>query len=102
MAELIVHCLPAAGADGAAAAAGLDAFLRGADGVESVEVEVEQGRLGPMEILAVLQLAKSAADLAKELVSYLESRHSTVADIEIEINGRRVSVKAGVPEASGG
>jgi hypothetical protein len=97
MAELIVHCIPAPGADAAAAAADLSAFLHRADGVESVEVEVEQARLGPMEILAVLQLAKSGADLAKELVSYLKSRHSTVGDIQIEVNGRRVSVTAELP-----
>ena len=64
-----------------------------------MSVEVEQSRLGPMEILAILQLAAAAVDLTQRLIGFLQSRHSTVHDIEIEVKGRRVSVKT---QTSGG
>lgn len=95
MPEIVIHLVPGAGADTAAEAAELEAYLRGEEGVEPVAVEVEQPRLGPAEILAVLELANNAIDLTQKLISYLRSRHDKVQgiEIEIEIHGRRVPVE---------
>ncbi|MGH3394106.1 MAG: hypothetical protein ACRDPO_05390 [Streptosporangiaceae bacterium] len=71
MPEIVIHLVP--GADTAAEAAELEAYLRGEEGVDPVAVEVEQPRLGPAEILAVLELANNAIDLTQKLISYLRS-----------------------------
>jgi hypothetical protein len=93
MPEIVIHLVPGDGADTAAEAAELEAYLRGEEGVDPVAVEVEQPRLGPAEILAVLELANNAIDLTQKLISYLRSRHDKVKGIQIEINGRRVPVE---------
>ena len=93
MPEIVIHLVPGDGADTAAEAAELEAYLRGEEGVDPVAVEVEQPRLGPAEILAVLELANNAIDLTQKLISYLKSRHDKVKGIEIEIHGRRVPVE---------
>ena len=93
MPEIVIHLVPDAGADPAGEAAELAAYLRGEEGVDPVAVEVEQPRLGPAEILAILELANNAIDLTQKLISYLKSRHGQVKDIEVEINGRRVPVQ---------
>jgi hypothetical protein len=93
MAELVIHCIPEAGADAGDEASDLEAFLRDEDWVDPVVVEVEQPRLGPAEILAILELANNAIDLAQKLIGYLQSRRGKVKEIEIEINGRRVPVQ---------
>lgn len=93
MPEIVIHLVPEVGADPAGEAAELAAYLRGEEGVDPVAVEVEQPRLGPAEILAILELANNAIDLTQKLISYLKSRHGQVKDIEVEINGRRVPVQ---------
>jgi hypothetical protein len=98
MPELVIHCIPEAGADADAAAADLEAYLRDEDWADPVAVEVEQPRLGPAEILAILELANNAIDLAQKLVGYLKSRHGKIKEIEIEINGRRVPVQRLTPD----
>lgn len=93
MSELVIHCIPASGADTAVTAADLASFLQDSGDVESVSVEVESSRgIGPAEILAIVQLAAATVDLTQRLLGFVKSRHSTVHDIEIEIDGRRVSV----------
>jgi hypothetical protein len=98
MPEIVIHLIPEAGADTSAEAAEMDAYLRDEDGVDPVAVEVEQPRLGPAEILVILELANNAIDLAQKLIGYLKSRHGKVKEIEIEINGRRVPVQRLTPD----
>jgi hypothetical protein len=94
MAEVIIHCLPEAGSDAAEAAAELEAYLRETEGVTPVLVEVEHPRVGLAEILAIIQIASGAVDLAQKLADYLKSRRDKgkVKDIEVEIDGERVPV----------
>ena len=93
MPEIVIHLVPEAGADTASEAAELEAYLRGEDGIEPAAVEVEQPRLGPAEILAILELANNAIDLTQKLISYLKSRKGKVKEIEVEIDGRRVPIQ---------
>jgi hypothetical protein len=93
MPEIVIHLIPDTGADTTGEAAELEAYLRDEEGMDPVTVEVEQPRLGPAEILAILELANTSIDLAQKLIGYLKSRHGKVKEIEIEINGRRVSVQ---------
>ena len=98
MPELVIHLIPEAGADTSGEAAEMEAYLRDEDGVDPVAVEVEQPRLGPAEILVILELANNAIDLAQKLIGYLKSRHGKVKEIEIEINGRRVPLQRLTPD----
>ena len=94
MAEIVIHCIPEAGSDTAAAAAELEAYLRDTEGVDPVLVEVEQPRVGLAEILAIIQIASGAVDLTEKLLAFIKSRtdKDKVKDIEVEIDGERVPV----------
>ena len=100
MAEIVIHCIPEPGTDAAEAAAELETYLRDTDGTEPVLVEVEQPRVGPAEILAIIQLAGAAIDLAEKLVDFIKSRQDKgkVKDIEVEIDGQRVPVGSLTPD----
>ena len=94
MAEIVIHAIPAAGTDAAQASAELETYLRDIDGVDPVLVEVEQPRVGLAEVLAIIQVAGAAIDLAGKLIDFIKSRkdQAKVKDIEIEIDGKRVPV----------
>jgi hypothetical protein len=94
MAEVIIHCIPEPGTDPAEAAAELQMYLDGTDGVDPVLVEVEQPRLGLAEILAIIQIASGIVDLTEKLVGYIKTRKEKgkLTDIEVEIDGQRVPV----------
>lgn len=100
MTEVVIHCIPQSGTDAEAAAAELEAYLQDADGVDSVFIEVEQPRAGLAEVLAIIQLASAAIDLAGKLAGFLASRRDKgkVKDIEIEIDGERVPVGSLTPD----
>ncbi len=100
MAEIVIHCIPESGTDAAEAAAELETYLRDTDGTDPVLVEVEQPRVGPAEILAIIQLASAAIDLTEKLAGYIRSRRDKgkVKDIEIEIDGQRVPVGSLTPD----
>jgi hypothetical protein len=100
MAEVVIHCIPEAGTDPAEASAELAAFLRDTEGVDPILVEVEQPRLGLAEILAIIQIASGVVDLTGKLVDFIKSRKEKgkVSDIEVEIDGQRVSVKDLTPD----
>ncbi len=100
MAEVVIHCIPEPGADPAAAAAEFEAYLRGADGVAPVLVEVEQPRLGLAEILAIVDIASGVVDLTEKLAAFINSRRdkAKVKDIEVEIDGQRVPVGKLTPD----
>jgi hypothetical protein len=100
--ELILHGIPESGTDPAEAAVVLDEYLRDLAEVEPVSVEVEQPRLGPAEILAIIELANNAIDLAQKLAAFIKSHHdkgdAKLKEIEIEIDGRRVRVGSLTPD----
>lgn len=99
MAEIVIHCIPEPGTDAAEAAAQLETYLRGTDGVEPVLVEVEQPRAGLAEVLTILELANTAIDLAGKLIAFIRSRRDGQrVDIEVEIDGRRVPVGSLTPD----
>jgi len=100
MAEVVIHCIPQAGADPAQASAELEAFLHDTEGLDPVLVEVEQPRLGLAEILAIIQIASGVVDLTEKLVGFIKSRQEKgkVKDIEVEIDGQRVSVADLTPD----
>ena len=100
MTEVVIHCIPESGADAAEAAAELETYLQDADGVDSVFVEVEQPRAGLAEVLAIIQLASAAIDLAGKLADFIKSRQDQgkVKDIEIEIDGDRVPIGSLTPD----
>lgn len=100
MAEVVIHCIPQPGTDPTEAAAELEIYLQDTDGVDPLLVEVEQPRLGLAEILAVIQIASGIVDLTEKLVDYIKSRREKgkVKDIEIEIDGQRVSVGSLTPD----
>jgi len=100
VAEIDIHCLPESGADVAEIAAELKAFLQHADGVDPLLVEVEQPRIGPAEILVILQVASTAVDLTEKLINFIKSRRDKgkVKDIEIEIDGERIPVGSLTPD----
>jgi len=94
MAEVVIHCIPEPGTAPAEAAAELELYLQGTDGVDPLLVEVEQPRLGLAEVLAIIQIASGIVDLTEKLVGYIKSRKEKgkLTDIEVEIDGQRVSV----------
>ena len=100
MAEVVIHCIPEPGSDPAEAAAELEIYLQDTDGVDPLLVEVEQPRLGLAEILAIIQIASGIVDLTEKLVGYIKSRREKgkMKDIEIEIDGERVSVGSLTPD----
>ena len=94
MPEIVIHCIPETGTDAAEACAELESYLQDTDGVDPVLVEVEQPRVGLAEVLAIIQVAGAAVDLAGKLIEFIKSRQDKgkVKDIEIEIDGRRLPV----------
>lgn len=68
MSEIVIHLIPEVGADTTTEAGELESYLRGEEGMDPVTVEVEQPRLGPAEILAILELANTSIDLAQKLI----------------------------------
>ncbi len=94
MAEVVIHCIPEPGTDAGEAAADLETYFQGTDGVDPILVEVEQPRVGLAEVLAIIQLASAAIDLTEKLVDFIKSRQGKgrVKDIEIEIDGQRIPV----------
>lgn len=100
MPEIVIHSIPEYGTDPAEAAADLDSYLRGIDGVEPVLVEVEHPQIGPAEILTVIQVASATIDLVQKLISFIKSRRAkgAIKDIQIEIDGQRIPVASLTPE----
>lgn len=98
MSELVMHCISEPDANAADTADDVAAYLSSLDGADPVLVEVEQPRLGLAEILIIVQVGNAAVGLAEKLIGYLKSRHGRVKDIEVEINGRRVSIAQLTPE----
>jgi hypothetical protein len=103
VAEVVIHCIPQPGTDAAQVAAELEiylqaefeTYLREADGVSPVYVEVEQPRVGLAEVLAIIQLASATIDLTGKLLGFIKSRRDKgkVKDIEVEIDGQRVPIE---------
>ena len=94
MAEIVIHCIPQSGADPAEVAAELNTYLQDTDGVNHVMVKVEHPQVGLAEVLAVLQIATTAINLAEKLIGFIKSRQDKgkVKDIEVEIDGERVPI----------
>ena len=100
MAEIVIHCIPQSGSDAAEVAAELKAHLQGTDGVNPVNVEVEHPQVGLAEVLAVLQIATTAINLAEKLIDFIRSRQDKgkVKEIEVEIDGERVPIDSLTPD----
>lgn len=110
MAEVVIHCILEPGTDPEQAAADLEAYLQGTEGIAPVVVEPEQPRAGLAEILAIVELANGLIDLTGKLVGFIKSRRdkagearqddggAQVRDIEIEIDGQRVPVGSLSPD----
>lgn len=98
MSRLIVHVIPEGGADVHASADELEDQLSQLPETDTVRVNVEQPRVGPAEILAVVQLGKAGIDLVKWLIAYVKEHRAGVKGIEIEIGGHRVPVDQLTPE----
>jgi len=98
--EVDIHCIPQFGADAAAVAVELETYLQRADDVVPVLIEVEQPRLGLAEVLAILEVTSTGVDLTEKLIYFISSRRGRgkVKDIEIEIDGQRVSVGSLTPD----
>ena len=101
MAEIVIHCIPQPGTDAAEVAPGeLNTYLQDTDGVNSVMVKIEHPQAGLAEVLAVLQIAATAVNLAEKLIDFIKSRQEKgkVKDIEVEIDGKRVPVGSLTPD----
>ena len=100
MTEIDIHLIPQPGTDASEVASELTAYLEGIDGVTPVEVEAEQPHVGLAEVLAIVQLSSAAIDLAEKLIDFIKSRSDKgkVKDIEVEIDGERISVGKLTPE----
>jgi hypothetical protein len=101
--QVVIHAITEADTDPTAAAAELKAYLQDTEGVGSVAVRVEHPRAGLAEVMAIIQLASAAIDLTSKLIDFIKSRQakgdkSKVKDIEIEIDGERVSIGSLTPD----
>jgi hypothetical protein len=74
VAEIAIHCIPQPGTDAAEVAAELNTYLQDIDGVNPVLVKVERPQVGLAEVLAVLQIAATAVNLAEKLIGFTKSR----------------------------
>jgi hypothetical protein len=92
--EIDIHLIPQPGTDESEVASEFRAYLEGIDGVTPVEIEAEHPAVGLAEVLAIVQLSSAAIDLAEKLIDFIKSRseRGRVKDIEVEIDGERVSV----------
>jgi hypothetical protein len=92
MAELIFHFITAPDTDVAATSAELQKDLAALALPDGVYVEQEQPRLGPAEILTILQVVSQGIDVAKQIYGWVQDHRKQVNGVEVEIDGHRVPV----------
>jgi hypothetical protein len=93
-----MHFVTAEGADVDAAADELKLDLAKTDGIQDAYVEAEQPRLGPAEVLTILQCVSTAVDLLKMAAGWVNAHRNHVHSVEIEIDGRRVPIDQLTPD----
>jgi len=93
MAKLIAHVLTEEGTDVQTTAGELKDYLTALPGTDGVRTKVEKPRVGPAEVLAVVQIIEGGVKLIKMLVAFVEEHQSKgVKGIEVEVDGHRVAV----------
>jgi hypothetical protein len=98
MAEVVLHFVTEEGADPDAVAEELKSDLSNSDGIQDAFVEAEQPRLGPAEVLAIIQCVTASIDLLKMAASWVNDHRKHIHSAEIEIDGRRVTIGQLTPD----